>query len=154
MKLCSILNHTICLFLVTGSSNSEDLLPCLLSVYDSIAAARKLQNSVLEQTSTTAEDLATTISDLAVAEDRADNASSSGRIRVQHMDHDFAECPSSTLRSTSAHASSSEMSWCRARDVTSTSIRPNNSDSCFNIMRPNSAVSMTSISSRSSGSGL
>ncbi|XP_065226790.1 rhoGEF domain-containing protein gxcJ isoform X2 [Planococcus citri] len=111
----------------SGSSNSEDLLPCLLNVYDSIAAARKLTGGVSGSTRIASE-------------------------KEKMTENDTLIEPSARLKeaadSNGAKLTSSSRSWYNYQSLTSpSSLRPK---SAISVASMSSSTSLSS--SRSSNS--
>lgn len=107
----------------TGPSNSE-LLPCLLSIYDSIAAASKLDEAEKE------------------TEPRID-ATDTGDVKAKSSTDEILELTSDRNGVQQSHNNATnEPSWCSSSKI---------DDNSFSHDRPNSCTSTTSISSQWSG---
>lgn len=126
------------------SSNSEDLLPCLLGMYDSIVAAQKLHSDNLLDTSL--KSITDAIPDK-TNDEIEDNVNKKNGFSYD-TDSDYCSSYQPPIQSASADASS-EIPWCNFHDI-SCSMCPNPNNK-FIVVRPCSPISITSLSSRSSG---
>lgn len=135
------------------SSNSEDLLPCLLGMYDSIAAARKLRKEEDEIDDREDVEFGENIGENVInslADHVIDNEADRGPKTAFAVDNYWSGCQSTPLECSSANAPAADLLWCHFRDLSDGKTCPKSSSS-FIDDRPASPVSIASMSSRYSG---
>lgn len=141
----------LCLF--TVSSNTEDLLPCLLGMYDSIAAARKLREEEdniddgegVEFVENIGEKVINSLTDHVI-----DSEADGGPKMAFAVDNSCNGCQSTPSECGLTNAPAADLPWCHFRDLSDQRTYPKSSD-IFIDDRPASPVSLASTSSRYSG---